>query len=148
MYMYTKSLQCTRCISYNFICQLYLKKAKKEKEDSQKHEKIQPLLSKIKMLELPQKRVKARDKKSINVGILSPYTKSCQKIYQVIIFMERDSRYAICQSHEEWNGERDTRISKNVLALLHRPKLMVGETTTEMNSLMETIGQQSPTSDT
>lgn len=55
MYMYTKSLQHTRCIYYNFICQLYLKKAKKEKEDSQKHEKIQPLLSKIKMLELPQK---------------------------------------------------------------------------------------------
>lgn len=34
LYIYTKSLQCTNCMSYNFICQLYIKKAKKEKKGS------------------------------------------------------------------------------------------------------------------
>lgn len=54
--------------------------------------------------------------------------------------MERARQYAIYQSHEEYDGESGTGINKNVLALLHRPKLMVGETTKKLSSMMETRG--------
>ena len=55
--------------------------------------------------------------------------------------MERAREYAIYQSHEKWDRKRSTGINKNVPALLHRPKLMLGEILTELSSMMETIGQ-------
>lgn len=48
--------------------------------------------------------------------------------------------YAIYQ--EECDGEEYTSITKNM-----RPKLMGGETATELSSVMQTMGQQRPTSD-
>lgn len=59
--------------------------------------------------------------------------------------MERARGYANYQSHEEYDGGRDTSITKNFVAFLHRPKLMIGATVTELSQMMgdnrKTAGQ-------
>lgn len=64
-------------------------------------------------------------------SFLSWYSMQHQKNRQVIIPTEWDRRYVIYRSQEESDAKRNISITKNVVPLLHRLKLMVWKTVTE-----------------